>query len=600
MLLSEFVRSPKYTVDLNLLQSDSQRVISEMKALSLLEAPVSNEGRWAGIFRVFPSVQVFPSGSTVQFTEFGVWMDDAPYLYADTEIKEWQFLTDHNIIGVVNKEEEFLGVIYVADLQREIHSMYKKASERNREMDAIIDNAYDGILIADALGYVTRVNPSFCRLTGVNEQSFVGVHLTELVKQGIFKEPSVTWQSLQERREVSGLQRYPTGQEHLVTSVPIFDQAGKIQGVVANVRDMSELSRLREELAEVQDQSQLYKTELSNLRKRVFFDEIVAVSPQMRNVRELAERVANFDSTVLVLGESGVGKEVIASLIHKASARSQGPFVKINCGALSEELLESELFGYESGAFTGARKAGKIGLFEAAEGGCIFLDEIGEMSPALQVKVLRVLQEQEFTRVGGVEPIQVNCRIIAATHRNLKEQIRKGLFREDLYYRLYVVPLHIPPLRERKEDIPAMLQYFLNKYNQKYGTQKTIHPVVIQLLQHYSWPGNVRQLSNLIERMVVTIPETVICEHHLPEDFFNLENSSEDSSLDVLKKTGNRHISIKTKVPNKSLNAFNEMERDIIIQSLSRFGSIRKVAQALGVSHTAIIKKMKKYGIEKN
>ncbi|MBX6395365.1 MAG: sigma 54-interacting transcriptional regulator, partial [Alicyclobacillaceae bacterium] len=344
------------------------------------------------------------------------------------------------------------------------------SAQSHDQLNAIIDNAYDGILIADELGYVVRVNPAFCRLSGLPESAYVGKHLTELVKTGIFREPSVTWQALQERRPISGIQRYPTGQEHLVSAVPIVNGEGDIKGAVANIRDMTELSRLREQLEATQEKSRQYESELQDLRKRLAQDEIVAVSPAMAKVIELAGRVANFDSTVLILGESGVGKEVVARYIHRVGNRSDGPFVEINCGALPEDLLESELFGYEPGAFTGARRTGKTGLFEAADGGILFLDEIGEMSPALQVKLLRVIQDQEFTRVGGVETVRVNCRIIAATHRDLKEQVRRGLFREDLFYRLYVVPIYIPPLRERPEDIPALVQYYLKKYNEKYGT----------------------------------------------------------------------------------------------------------------------------------
>jgi PAS domain S-box-containing protein/TyrR family helix-turn-helix protein len=578
MILADIILKPEYSVDTNLEQGNVQQIIAKMKNLSLLEIPVLDKGRWAGIFRVFPSV---PS---IDFKESGIWISDAPYIYEDMDITELQIPMGYTIIGVVNNKEEFIGIIYVSDLYRLIQNMYKETLKQYHQIDAIIENTFDGIFIADALGYVTRVNPALCRLSGKSAQSFVGTHLTELVSNGVFENASITLKSLEEKREVTGIQRYTTGQEHLVSAVPILSKSGEIHGVVSNIRDMSELSQLRSELAD-------YQSELSDLRKRVHVENIVAVSPQMRNVLELAGRVANFDSTVLILGESGVGKEVIASFIHKSSARSQGPFVKINCGAIPEELLESELFGYESGAFTGAKKAGKIGLFEAAEGGVIFLDEIGEMSPALQVKLLRVLQDQEFTRVGGIQPIKINCRIIAATHRNLQERIRNGLFREDLFYRLYVVPILIPPLRERKEDIPAFLQYFLNKYNKKYGTQKSVHPLAIPILQHHSWPGNVRQLSNLIERMVVTIPETVICQQHLPDDFFNVENYTENASpsLDVLKQ--------RTK-NNNTFNAFGEMERELIIQAISQYGSSRLVGQALGVSHTTIIKKMKKYGIE--
>jgi PAS domain S-box-containing protein/TyrR family helix-turn-helix protein len=597
MLLSDIVQKPAFTIELNTLQHQSHQIIAKMRSLSLREIPVLNEGRWAGVYRVF--TQSFPLS-----TENGVWIQDVPFFYEDTEVKELKLPVGYNLVGVVDKKNRFVGVVHVADLQEITHNIYKEALERSRQLDSIINHAYDGILIADALGYVTMVNPALCRFSGIPKKTFIGLHLTELVSKGFFKENSVTWKALQEKREVIGLQRYPTGQEHIISAVPIIDESGKIKGAVSTIRDTTELARLREELNIVQNRSQQYQIELSKLRKQVQSEEIIAVSPQMLNVFDLAERVAGFDSTVLILGESGVGKEVLASFIYKNSARSQGPFVKINCGALPEELLESELFGYESGAFTGAKKSGKVGLFEAAEGGVIFLDEIGEMSPSLQVKVLRVLQEHEITRVGGVEPVQVNCRIIAATHRNLQERIQQGLFREDLFYRLYVVPIHIPPLRERHEDIPAMIQYFLNRYNQKYGTKKIIHSHVIQTLQQYPWPGNVRQLSNLIERLVVTIPDSTIQQHHLPGDVMSLQDSltklDHHHSLPMEKTEYAKDISvIQTTDENTSYNAFNELERDLIIRSLSRYGSIRKVGQALGVSHTTVIKKMRKYGIER-
>jgi PAS domain S-box-containing protein/TyrR family helix-turn-helix protein len=604
MRLADIVQTPGYTVERRELQEDERSVIERMQTLSLVEVPVLHEGRWAGVYRLFSRAPL--TGSSV-----GVWIPDAPCLCEQTEMIELQIPVGFHVIGVVDRLEQFVGIVYAADLQKMIHQMYREALERSRQLDAIIDQAYDGILIADALGYVKRVNPAFCRLAGTAEEEFVGSHLTELVKRGTFREPSVTWKALQERREVVGLQRYPAGQEHLISAVPLVDETGKVQGAVSTIRDMTELSKLREELYKEKNQSERYRSELTTLRNRVLKEEIIAVSPQMRNVLELAGRVANFDSTVLILGESGVGKEVIASFIHKSSARSAGPFIKINCGALPEELLESELFGYEPGAFTGARKNGKIGLFEAAKDGVIFLDEIGEMSPALQVKLLRVLQEHEFTRVGGVKPIQVNCRILAATHRNLQERIQQGLFREDLYYRLYVVPIHIPPLRERREDIPALIQYFLNQYNRKYGTQKSIHPLVTDILLNAPWPGNVRQLSNLIERMVVTVPDSQIQPDHLPSDFLGTHPQAQparkteqmpirgepfDEHWRVARDPGIESSGIGEK---GGFNAFDEMERELIIQSLSRYGSIRKVGQALGVSHTTVIKKMKKYGIER-
>lgn len=593
MLLSDITQAPAFIVESKMLEHQSDQIIAKMKTLSIEEIPVIDQGQWAGVFHLFS--KSFPSG-----TEMGAWIEDAPFFYGDTEINDIKISVKSRLVGVVDEKNRFLGVAEAAEVVEQqglISAKYKELSQQNKHLDAIIDSAYDGILVTDSVGIVTRVNPAMCRFSGLAESSFIGRHLTELETLGVFKEHSITWKALQERREVIGLQRYPTGQEHIVSAVPIVDESGEIQGAVATIRDMTELARLREELSLVQKRSKQYQLELLKLRKQVISDEVIAVSPKMVNVFDLAGRVADFDSTVLILGESGVGKEVLANFIHKNSRRSHSPFVKINCGALPEDLLESELFGYEAGAFTGASRTGKKGLFEAAEGGVIFLDEIGEMSTSLQVKILRVLQEQEFTRVGGVHPIQVNCRIIAATHRNLQERIKLGLFREDLFYRLYVVPIHIPPLRERHEDIPAMIQYFLNRYNQKHGTKKIIDPQVIHALQNYSWPGNVRQLSNLIERLVVTILDPAIQLHHLPEDVMSLQTSltapaqltdhTERSDLSVVQKSDTNH------------NAFNVLERDLIIQALSRYGSIRKVGKALGVSHTTVIKKMKKYGIQR-
>ncbi|MEH7415639.1 sigma 54-interacting transcriptional regulator [Neobacillus drentensis] len=600
MLLSDITQTPAFMVESSMLQHEYDQIVAKMKTLSTEVIPVIDQGCWAGVFQLFSNS--FPSGK-----EMGLWSQDTPFFYEDTEIIDIKLPVKSSLVGVVDKNNKFIGIAEtskIVEQKRVIWAKYKEVFEQHKHLDAVIDSAYDGILITDALGVVTRVNPAMSRFSGILENRFIGRHLTELFSQGVFKEPSITWKALQEKREIIGLQRYQTGQEHIVSAVPIIDEFGKVQGSVATVRDMTELARLREELNFVQKRSQEYQLEILKLRKQVLSDEVIAVSPKMVSVFDLAGRVADFDSTVLILGESGVGKEVLANFIHKNSRRSKGPFVKINCGALPPDLLESELFGYEAGAFTGASRSGKKGLFEAAEGGMIFLDEIGEMSTSLQVKVLRVLQEQEFTRVGGVEPLQVNCRIIAATHRNLQERIQLGLFREDLYYRLYVVPIHIPPLRERHEDIPAMIQYFLNRYNQKHGIQKMIDSQVIHALKNYSWPGNVRQLSNLIERLVVTIFEPTILLHHLPEDVMTFEGPLARTVYHPPMPKGNFEDAIAATNPqmmeiteSDNYNAFNVLERDLIIESLTRYGSIRKVGQALGVSHTTVIKKMKKYGI---
>jgi len=302
----------------------------------------------------------------------------------------------------------------------------------------------------------------------------------------------------------------------------------------------------------------------------------------MKKIIELSTRVARVDSTVLITGESGVGKEIIAKLIHRASKRSSGPLIRINCGAIPENLLESELFGYESGAFTGARKDGKPGMFELAEGGTLFLDEIGEMPFSLQVKLLRVLQEREIVRVGGTKPTKVDVRIVTATNSNLEEMVANGTFREDLYYRLNVVNIAIPPLRERVDDIPHLALHFIKKFNTKYNMNKKMTLEAIDRLCQYSWPGNVRELENLIERLVVMVREEEIGVQHLPD---SLQGRTEVDKGNV--------VSISEIVPLKK--ALEEVEKQLLSKALHKYGSTRKVAKVLGINQSTVVRKANRY-----
>jgi transcriptional regulator with PAS, ATPase and Fis domain len=303
----------------------------------------------------------------------------------------------------------------------------------------------------------------------------------------------------------------------------------------------------------------------------------------MKKVFDFAARVAQVDSTVLITGESGSGKEIVAKTIHKLSKRKDGPLIQINCGAIPENLLESELFGYEPGAFTGASKEGKLGMFELAENGTLFLDEIGELPLNLQVKLLRVLQEREIVRVGGIKPKKINVRIIAATNKDLEKMVEKGMFREDLYYRLNVVRIKIPPLRERKTDIPPLIQHFLRKFNEKYEMNKKISPEVIERLIAYDWPGNVRELENLIERLVVIVIEDIIELKHLP-DYLQASINSDHFQ-----------VSVSGIIPLKK--ASEDLEKQLISKALQKYGSTRKAAQILEVDQATIVRKAKKYNI---
>ncbi|NLZ90935.1 MAG: sigma 54-interacting transcriptional regulator, partial [Clostridiales bacterium] len=316
----------------------------------------------------------------------------------------------------------------------------------------------------------------------------------------------------------------------------------------------------------------------------ITFDDILGVSDGIEYAKKIARMVANSNSTVLIRGESGTGKELFARSIHRASRRKDGPFVPVNCGALPDSLLESELFGYEEGAFTGARRGGKQGLFRFADGGTLFLDEIGELSPHLQVKLLRVLQEGGIRRVGGTEETKVDVRIIAATSRNLEEMLEQGLFRDDLYYRLNVVPLFVPPLRQRKEDIPILVDSFIGKVSENMGKPvKGITRQAVEKLTSYNWPGNVRELSNVIERAINLVQGGYIEERHI---ILDMRYADREGGGNLLKD-------------DRTLRQIlEETEKRVLKEAVERLGSSRRVGAALGISHTAVIKKMKKYDIK--
>jgi len=319
------------------------------------------------------------------------------------------------------------------------------------------------------------------------------------------------------------------------------------------------------------------------LKAKYKFKNLIGDSNAMQEVFRFIEKIAATDSTILISGESGTGKELVARAIHYNSDRKDGPMVPVNCGAIPEDLLESELFGYEKGAFTGALKT-RIGRFELASGGTIFLDEIGDMSPALQVKILRVLQEHEFERVGGVASIKVDIRVIAATHRDLEKAVTQGTFREDLYYRLNVIPLILPPLRERKSDIPLLVHHFIKKFKQeKKQSVEMASPEALHCFMRYHWPGNVRELENLIERLVILKGEGVIEQEDLPEKVLGSEWTEINPSLDISEKG----ISFNT--------AVSEFERELILHALKKTNWVKnRAAQLLQLKRTTLVEKMKK------
>ena len=463
----------------------------------------------------------------------------------------------------------------ISELEQ-ISQELKSTRELKEELDAIINSSFDGIYVTDGEGKTIRINEAYSRITGIKADEVVGKTMSELVEDGVYDQ-SATMLVMERREPVTISQELRTGKSILVTGNPIIDRNGQLRRVVTNVRDITELNCLRKELEHAMGLRMHYEERLSRYQ---LLDKYVIRSQKSRDLVDLILRLGQVDSTVLIQGESGVGKEMVAEILHSNSLRKDKPLVRINCGAIPESLLESELFGYESGAFTGAKKDGKIGIFEVAQHGTLFLDEISELPVQLQVKLLRVIQEKEITRVGGTMPIKVDVRIIAATNQDLWELVNRNLFRKDLYFRLNVVPITVPPLRERKEEIPALAAQFARQFNQKYELNKSLDPNVIEKLIAYDWPGNVRELENVIERTLVTHAGDVIEDVVLPDD----------------RKVDTKSIrSFPSSQPLKE--AVEALERQMISGALDTYGSTRKAARALGISQPTIVRKAARYGL---
>lgn len=487
------------------------------------------------------------------------------------------------------KNGEIFGAVAVLYDQSEIEKISKElvyVKSLNTEMDAIINSSFDGLYITDGKGMTLRVNKAVERITGLKEHEFLNKSMHELVDSGILSN-SATILVLKDKKPVTTSLTTITGIQVLVSATPVFDETGQIFRVVTNVRDVSELTRLKQKVEHLEVLKNHFESQVNQMKLKLS-DNLIYKNHKMDKLVIQAIKIAEVDSTILVSGESGVGKELIAELIHNNSYRKNSPFVKLNCAAIPENLLESELFGYESGAFTGAKKEGKPGLFEVATGGTFLLDEIGDIPMHLQVKLLRALQEREIIRIGGSKPIQIDARIIAMTNKNLENMVNNGQFREDLYYRLNVIPVHVPPLRERIDDIPLLIHYFLDKFNQRYKLNKTIELKAIDILTKYEWPGNIRQLENLVERMVVTTSSKSIKADHLPSYLLRpSENSSNNYEAAVI---------VNNIMPLKV--AVESVEQILIRKTFTIADSCHKVAEILDVNPSTISRKARKYGIK--
>jgi len=493
-----------------------------------------------------------------------------------------QFLSNRSPII---KEGEIVGAVAVLLDVSELENVSRELErfkELNRELDAIIDSSFDGLYITDGSGITLRLNKAYERITGISADEFIGKNVATIESEGIVSE-SVTALVLQKRSPVTISQEMRTGKMTLATGNPVFDDTGNIFRVVSNVRDITELNALRQKLEEVEGLSQHYESQLRTLKLQyVGSDNIITNSNRMITLLSTVIRLAQFDSTILITGESGTGKELIAEVIHNNSSRRDQPFIKVNCGAIPETLLESELFGYDYGAFTGAKKEGKPGYFQLAAGGTLFLDEIGDLPFNLQVKLLRVLQNKEIVRVGGTKPLHVDARIVTGTNRNLLELVEKRLFREDLYYRLNVVPINVPPLRDRIEDIPPLVAHFTKLYNRKHKLNRRFAPEIVEVFMGYNWPGNVRELENLIERLIVVGTKDLLTVDDLPAFLLN--------SLPV-----NPEVTVSGIIPLQ--DAVENVEKQILQKAYQQYRTTRQMATVLKVDASTVVRKAAKYGI---
>ncbi|MGO0059141.1 sigma-54 interaction domain-containing protein [Brevibacillus fluminis] len=434
----------------------------------------------------------------------------------------------------------------------------------------VFNSLYDGVYITDGAGITLFINQAYQRITGLNAGEVMGKHMSQLIKQGIIS-VSASLETIRTKRPVTLIQTIRNERKIIVSATPIFSDAHEILYVISCVRDITELIRLKHELDSQRLWQQGMQTDVPQPDQEGL--EKVVLGPATRPIFKLADKVAKTEAKILLQGETGVGKSLIAKYIHARSARSGEIFMELNCAAIPSHLVEAELFGYEPGAFTGALKQGKAGILESAHRGTLFLDEIGDLPLDVQVKLLKVVEENQFMRVGSTQMRHVDVRIIAATHRDLAARVREGLFREDLYYRLNIVTFEVPPLRKRREEIVPLLETYLAKFNEKYNENKVMTLECYEWLTNYNWPGNIRELANLIERLVVTTYHDTIDVGDLPAFLQQVLPSAEPASLK---------------------EAVAKVERSLITKALQTHGTTRAAAAALGISQSAIVQKMKK------
>jgi TyrR family helix-turn-helix protein/PAS domain S-box-containing protein len=467
-----------------------------------------------------------------------------------------QAVAEAEVIGEIKRIPQVLDVVPIDFMPHQI---------RTEHLNGVMASISDGIIAVDHEGRVTHFNPAAEKIARISASEMIGELIVNIFPPDVPILETLKTGAVYDNREIF-LPRSKS--RYLSSGRPIFDKRGRIIGAVAILKDLIDVRALVQTVTR---------------QLPITFDHILYKSSSMDRLITLAKTIARGDSTVLIRGETGTGKEIFARALHFASHRAEKTFVPINCCAIPDTLLESELFGYEKGAFTGAIKEGKQGLFEFADGGSILLDEIGDIAPHLQAKLLRILQDGNVRRIGGTQEIPVNVRIIAATNRNLEDYIQQGRFREDLYYRLNVIPLFLPPLRARKEDIALLTKVFLKRYaTYLQKSEPTLSDPALQKLMEYHWPGNIRELENVIERTVNIMAGSVILAENIVLDHGFIYEAEAPLSSDAR--------------PLKDIVA--EVERATLVQALEKYSTSRKMGSALGLSHTAILKKIRKHSLQ--
>ncbi len=490
------------------------------------------------------------------------------------------------LLNPIRHQGSLLGIFCIFEdmtKMEQVISQMESFQKLSMELDSIIDSSNDGLWICDGDGIVLKINPASEYMTHVKSEDMVGRSMTELVKEGLINQ-SVTLEVLKTKKKVSILQKTSHGKELFLTGNPIFDAQGNLFRVVVNERDITEIKALQKELDEKEALNNQYRQDLLEMQiEEMESRQIIARTPEYVNIIQQAVKLGTVDSTVLLLGESGTGKGVLADLIHKYSPRKNNPMIKLNCGSIPEALVESELFGYEKGAFTGAGKTGKAGKFEMAHKGIIFLDEIAELPLSSQVKLLRFLEDGQISRVGGTTCKTVDVRIIAATNRNLKDMVAREQFRSDLFYRLNVIPLTLPPLRNRRNCILPLINHFTDQFRRRYNKKEVmLSRKALSALLEYNYPGNVREMINICERMVVMSHDGHVRLEDLPASI--RESLSPEASESDVWHPGQ---TLKERV--------DAIEKEILEKALSFHGTQAKMAESLGLNQSTVARKLKKH-----